>query len=123
MDYQYERAKRRVREKKKFLRQLATYIVMSLFFIILNGATYSGTWWFMWPMMGWGIGLFIHYFKVYGLPGVGPIESEWEEKEMQKELSRMRRKEEKFRSYEEEEPLDLKEIKPQKRAWRDDELV
>lgn len=124
MDYKYEKARRVVREKKKFYRGLSSYVVMCLFFVVLNTVTFSGSWWFMWPMMGWGIAILIKYFQLFGLPGSAQLGSaDWEEREMEKELGRLRRSEHAVNRGYEEEHLELREIRPQKKGWRDDELV
>lgn len=124
MDYQYEKARRTVAEKKKFYKGLSSYLVMCVFFVVLNMVTFSGSWWFMWPMMGWGIAILIKYFQLFGLPGSEQLGSaDWEEREMQRELARMRRVEDSVRHSPEEEELELREIRPQRKGWRDDELV
>lgn len=124
MDYKYEKAQRIVAEKKKFYRGLSSYLVMSVFFVVLNAFTFSGSWWFMWPMMGWGIAILIKYFQLFGLPGSEQLGSaDWEEREMEKEMTRLRRAEHGRHAGYEEEHLELKEIRKQKKGWRDDELV
>lgn len=126
VDYKYEQARQKVEEKKKFFKGLSSYLVMCTFFVVLNTITFSGGWWFMWPMMGWGIAIAIKYFQLFGLPGMEQYGSdEWEEKEMEKELKRMRRKDSGRREYypEEEEGLELRQMQTEKRGWRDDELV
>ena len=105
-----------MKAKKEFYSHLSTYLAMSLFFFILNAMTNFGDWWFYWPMLGWGIGIASHYLSVFGFPGVGPTDKEWEEKTVQKELKRLA----------EEEPddeLELKELEKNKRSWDEDELV
>ena len=74
------RAKKRVKAQKEFYRHLTSYLVMGVFFFLLNAVTSFGNWWFYWPMLGWGIGILFHYFDVFGLPGVGEISKEWEER-------------------------------------------
>lgn len=86
---QYQEARRRVNEKKKFYSHLTTYVVMSTFFFVLNALTSFGHWWFYWPMLGWGIGVAMQYFKVFGFPGSGLGSRAWEEREMEKELGRL----------------------------------
>ena len=60
----FDIAKKRVEEKKKFYQHLSTYVVMSVFFYMINyfGNINSGSdrWWFYWPMLGWGLGLALH---------------------------------------------------------------
>lgn len=78
----------------------------------------------MWPMMGWGIAILIKYFQLFGLPGTDQLGSaDWEEREMQKEMARMRRVEGSVKRTTEDEQLELREIRPQRKGWRDDELV
>ena len=40
--------------------------------------------WFAWPMLGWGIGLAVHAFKVYFASGETSIKERMIEKEMNK---------------------------------------
>ena len=70
----YLRAIERAKELKKFYAHLGTYIVMSLFFFILNLVTSNGHWWFYWPMLGWGLAIALRAIKVFGFG------SEWEER-------------------------------------------
>lgn len=87
-DKRYEIARKRVKEKKEFYKHLTTYLTMCIFFIGLAFFTKSGGRWVMFPILGWGIGILSHYFKAFGLPGVGP-ESDWEERAMEEELRRL----------------------------------
>jgi hypothetical protein len=77
----------------------------------------------------WGIGLVFHYTRVFGLPGTDVLSSEWEEREIEKEMERMQ-----DRGFTEEPPqlpsptppLERREkvITPQKeRSYRDRDLV
>ena len=117
-DYDYMMARSRVREKKRFYRRLGIFVALGIFFFLLNLLTSFGTWWFMWPILGMGIGLAVKYFKVFGFPGVGPIDEEWEEREAEREMRRL----EAGPSGEDE--LELRELeKPKRKTWDDDELV
>ncbi|MBE9166675.1 2TM domain-containing protein [Pleurocapsales cyanobacterium LEGE 06147] len=87
-DERYRRAKRRVRVLKGFYIHLATYIgVIALLFFIdfLTG----GGWWFYWPLLGWGIGIIVHGFTVFGITGF--LGSEWEEKKTRDLMNKMNR--------------------------------
>lgn len=124
-------AKKRVEEKKKFYQHLSTYVVMSIFFYMINyfGNLNSGydRWWFYWPMLSWGLGLALHYVNLFGIPGiVEEMSPEWEEKQIQAELRRLEKKGMDITppSPKEEPPLELKEIEKRKReSWDDNELV
>lgn len=134
-DNDYHLAKKRVKAKKEFYQHLSTFVVMAIFFFLLNAVTAFGNWWFHWPILGWGIGVLFHYFDVFGLPGVGEISHSWEEKAMEEELRRIER-EKRLRERAErikgagpvkepEERLELKELEKRKeqRSWDDSELV
>ena len=70
-------------------------------------------------MLGWGIGIFSHYIRVFGMPGIGVLDQDWEEREIQKELKSGQRS-----NNGEYEELELKDIDYQRnRNYRDDELV
>jgi hypothetical protein len=119
----YEAARKRVAEKKKFYRHLTTYLTMSAFFITLNMMTSPGHWWFQWPMLGWGIGIVTQYFQVFGFPGSGVGSAEWEEREIQKELGRGQRPANNDR-LDLDDHLELREVKKEaKPAYRKDDLV
>lgn len=140
MSDNYNEARKKVKEKKGFYKHLSTYMTMGLFFFALNMVTNPWNWWFYWPMMGWGIGLASHYFKVFGFPGTEGYSASWEEKEIEREMRRMEtergsrrghsqrtiapavRREE---DYEELELRDLEETrrKDPEKKWNDSDLV
>ena len=140
-NYRYREARKRVQAKKEFFRHLGTYFVMSVFFFMLNAATSFGSWWFIWPMMGWGLAVLFHYVDVFGIPGVDPISQEWEEREMRREIRRLEREDRTARrqsgerSYpgrkqevssesRAEERLELRPLpRRAERRWDDSELV
>ncbi|MDF1866369.1 MAG: 2TM domain-containing protein [Saprospiraceae bacterium] len=48
--------------------------------------------WFLYPLLGWGLGgLLTHYLVVFGLPNLGILGSDWVERETAVELERIRR--------------------------------
>ena len=126
----YKKAAKKVKAKKEFYKHLSTYIVMGLFFFLLNAATAWGSWWFYWPMLGWGIGILFHYMDVFGLPGVEQVNDEdWEERAIEDEMRKMGYPGRPRKKVElEDDFLDLPEIKKEKmgrrgRQWDEDELV
>lgn len=116
----YLEAKKRVRQKKRFYRHLSAYIMVNTVMFFVTFFQGEGFGWLV-PMMFWGIGLGTHYFSVFGFPGVGAYgSSEWEEKEIKKELEK--------RGYEMPNPagdeeLELKEFKELREEYRDEDLV
>jgi len=143
----YEEARERVKKKKDFYGHLTTYVIVGIFFFVLNMLTSPFDWWFYWPMLGWGIGLASHYFSAFGLPGTEALDDEWEEQEIQREIRRLeyrnrrpqhasddeemelndwREQERKVRQQREEEERqerERKEEKMKRRDWDDSELV
>ena len=89
----YKKARKRVKAKKEFYQHFTAYIIVIGFLFVLNMLTSPFNWWFYWPMLGWGIGIAFHYTDVFGLPFFRVLSDEWEEKEMQKELNKIERKE------------------------------
>ncbi|SDR88558.1 2TM domain-containing protein [Gramella sp. MAR_2010_147] len=73
----YFKAKQRVKEMKEFYGNLISYCVVIPFLIFINYYTYWQFQWFWFPLFGWGIGLTIHGFSVFGYG------SDWEERKIQ----------------------------------------
>ena len=117
-DYEYQAARSRVQEKKRFYRRLGSFAALSVFFFLLNLFTSAGSWWFMWPILGMRIGITVKYFKLFGFPGVGPVDEDWEDREMDKEIRRLESGRPK------EEGLELPDLeRPGRKNWDEDELV
>ncbi len=74
----YEDAKRHVGELKEFYQHLLTYVVINAFLIVVNRLTSPGYNWFIWPLLGWGIGLVLHALTVFG----GFWGKSWEERKI-----------------------------------------
>lgn len=115
----YLRAKKKVKAKKGFYSHLAAYIVVNVFMFILVFYNEGSFGWLI-PMSGWGIGLAMHYFGVFGFPGSGLGSMDWEDREIKKELEKEGYDLEDFKQKEE---LELKEIEKVRKEWKDDDLV
>ena len=83
----YERAKQRVADLKKFYGE-----IMSYFFVIavLAGINYYfNSWsymWFLWPALGWGIGVIFKAYKVFGKSRF--LGRDWEERKIREYLDK-----------------------------------
>ncbi len=73
----HEQAKKRVEELRDFYSHLASYLSVNVFLIVLNLMTNPDHIWFVYPLLGWGIGIAIHGFDVF-FSG-----AKWEERKMQ----------------------------------------
>ncbi len=80
-DDTYVRARKHVEELKEFYYNLISYCIVIPFLIFINYYTFWGYKWFVWPLLGWGIGLAFHAYKVFVNDGV--LGRDWEDKKIQ----------------------------------------
>lgn len=125
-----KQAKKRVEEKKGFYVHFAVYAACAIFFFLLNVLTGGGRgdWWFFYPVLGWGLGVAIHYVSVFGIPGTDILSKRWEDRELEKEMSRLQgNKSMDAVDLPDQDPeieeLELKERELLRNKWNDDELV
>ncbi|AOW19895.1 2TM domain-containing protein [Urechidicola croceus] len=78
----YIRAKKRIDDLKEFYGSLISYCIVIPFLVYINYRTYWGFQWFWFPMFGWGLGLVIQAFKVFGY-GMG-----WEERKIREYMEK-----------------------------------
>lgn len=125
----YRKAKKKVNAKKGFYAHFGSYCVGVLFFFTINYMTYSehdDVWWFLFPTLGWGMGLASHYFAVFGMSFFG--NEDWEEKQMEKEVRKLERQHG-YQPIEDDDitvpddELELKEFKKLRKEWDDQDLV
>ena len=90
----YNQAKKRVEAIKGFYGNLTSYIVLNIFFFILNMVTSPNHLWFYWPLLGWGIGVAIHGMTVFNYsPFFG---KDWEERKLKEYIEEEKKKEQKW---------------------------
>ncbi|MEM5564549.1 histidine kinase [Psychroserpens sp. AS72] len=82
-DDRYVRARKRVESMKEFYYSLISYclVIPFLFFIWYRYTPYTIQW-FWFPMLGWGMGLAFHAYKVYVNDGV--LGNSWEQRKIEK---------------------------------------
>lgn len=80
-DMAYVKAKDKVKNMKEFYGSLISYCVVIPFLIFINFKT-SDFQWFWFPAIGWGMGLIIQAFQVFGFA------KDWEEKKIQEIMNR-----------------------------------
>lgn len=54
------RALKSLKAKQEFKVHLTSYLVVNGFLVVLWAVTGRGYFWPIWPMLGWGIGVFFH---------------------------------------------------------------
>lgn len=72
-----EQARERIKELKDFYSHLAAYVVVNTFLCALNLFISPEYLWFVWSLLGWGIGIAIHAFEVFW------TSASWEQRKME----------------------------------------
>ena len=62
----YQRARHRVQQIRGFYIHLIVYLLVNGGLFLLDLLISPGTFWFYWPLLGWGIGLVVHVIAVFG---------------------------------------------------------
>ncbi|RMF20009.1 MAG: hypothetical protein D6765_17380 [Bacteroidetes bacterium] len=129
-DYLIRKARRRVKAKKAFYHHFSVYLSFVAFFFLLNLFTSPGRWWFIFPTLGWGIGVLMHFLSTFGISSLFNLDENWEEKEIERELRRMgydtppptqnRKRGKAPDEFDPDEHLELKELR---RDYDESELV
>lgn len=79
----YDKARTRVKHRKKFYSHIVTWVIMSVFFILINLFT-TDYFWAIFPILAWGIGVAFHGLQVFS--------DEWEDEEVEREFERLRKR-------------------------------
>jgi hypothetical protein len=85
----YQRARTHVQKLKAFWIHLAAFLVVNAGLATLNLMKQPDKYWFHWVLLGWGAGLLLHAFLVFG----GGIAKNWEERKIQAIVKRDEQKE------------------------------
>lgn len=118
----YKSAGKKVKARKDFYIHLAVFFIINIFLFAVNMLTSPWYFWFLFPLMAWGVAIAIHYVVTFGIPGVGSLDEKWEAEEIEKELRRMRQHAKDFEP-EKEDELQLKEVRKARKDWDDSDLV
>jgi hypothetical protein len=59
-----EKAEKQVNERIHFYNHFYIYVGVNAFLILINLLTSPFNWWFHFPLLGWGIGIFFHWLKL-----------------------------------------------------------
>lgn len=65
MEISREDAIKRIENKRGFSSHLAVYLIVNALLVGIWYFTDRSYFWPVWPMMGWGIGVFLHMWSVY----------------------------------------------------------
>ena len=61
----YQKAKKQVQELKGFYSHLLSYVIVMIVIIYINLKYTPEVLWFIWTLLGWGIGIFFHAMRVF----------------------------------------------------------
>ena len=83
----YEKARKKVQEIKGFYVHFVVYAIVISLIVIVNLRFTPQYHWFWYPMFGWGLGLFFHWFGVIGVDRLG-FGKDWEEKKIKEYMDK-----------------------------------
>ena len=61
----YQKAKKQVQELKGFYSHFLSYVIVMIVIIYINLKYTPAVLWFIWTLLGWGIGIFFHAMRVF----------------------------------------------------------
>ena len=85
MDNAYKEAKKRVKAKKNFYKELSSFVFTSVLLIFINVFTSPYYLWCLWAIVPWGLTLVLKGIKIMSSKKT----NEWEREELRKELISM----------------------------------
>lgn len=57
---------KRLEDKRGFTTHLVTYLLVNTMLVVIWAVSGAGYFWPIWPLLGWGIGIALHAWTVYG---------------------------------------------------------
>ncbi|MFN3231502.1 MAG: 2TM domain-containing protein [Alphaproteobacteria bacterium] len=84
-DEVYDHARKRVEAKIGFYIHLGVFICVNALLIGVNLAMTPDNLWFVWPLVGWGIGIFFHGLTVFLFASGGKVKERMIEKEVERQ--------------------------------------
>ncbi len=85
----YEQARKRVEAVKGFYIHALVFVLVNIGLFAINLLA-GGSWWFFWPLIGWGIGLAVHALNVFGSGNM--LGRDWEERKTREFMDEEARK-------------------------------
>ena len=86
--YEYEEVKQRVKRISGFYQHLLVYVLVNAGLVSINLISDPNDLWFVYPLLGWGVGLAAHGLTVFLAEGVT---KSWEEKKIRELLEKERK--------------------------------
>ncbi|MDF1698768.1 MAG: 2TM domain-containing protein [Saprospiraceae bacterium] len=104
----YKEAKRRVKRKKDFFKEVTSFVGTSGLLIFINVFTSPAYLWCLWAIVPWGITLAMKGLRIASMKNA----NDWEENEIRKELISMGKDPEDYM----DDQLELREIEKEYRG-------
>lgn len=82
------KARKRVKKVKEFYIHLIVYICVNSFFVIITLINNPGNYWFLLPLIGWGIGLFSHAASTFNF--IPFLNKDWENRKIKQYMDEER---------------------------------
>lgn len=71
----------RLKAKREFKSHIAVYVIVNTMLVVIWALSGQGYFWPIWPILGWGVGLVLHGWKVF-------YEKPISEEEIQREMNK-----------------------------------
>ncbi|AMD17181.1 hypothetical protein TL18_03575 [Methanobrevibacter sp. YE315] len=83
-------AEERVNAKIKFLKNFKAYVIVNAFLAVINYLFTPEFWWVLFPVVFWGIGVFVDFLKAYVFNDKFDSEA-YRERKIQEEMEKLRK--------------------------------
>lgn len=85
----YKKAEKRVDAKIGFYHHLYGFITGNVILFVVNALTSFGSWWFLYITAIWGVGLIIHFLKVFVFSA--KLDDDYRDKMIEKEMEKIKK--------------------------------
>ena len=82
----YLKAQKRVEDLKGFYGNLTSYVLVNIGLVILNLVTSPNELWFIYPLLGWGLGVALHAMSVFNYMPF--LNRDWEEQKIRELMNK-----------------------------------
>ncbi|MEL1254341.1 2TM domain-containing protein [Flavobacterium sp. DGU38] len=86
----YYEAQKKVKQIREFYEHLTVFVLVNPIVIVVNLMTSPGYLWFVWCLMGWGVGVVLHGLKAF--ERMPFFDKKWEERKIQEILEKEKNK-------------------------------
>jgi hypothetical protein len=77
----------KVNRRIGFYIHLAVFVIVNTLLVAVNLVTSAQHLWFVWPLMGWGLGIAVHALLIFTMPGMTDMRRRMIQKELRRNTS------------------------------------